>query len=170
MSRAEHPVRVLAIDPTSRGFGFVILEGPSVIVDWGVKSGRAASIQREQQLLNRFSDLVRQYRPEVVILENMSVSESRRKGRVRLLVGAMENLASWQNVTVRKISQAQVKKVFNTLDAHSKYEIARVISQHVPELVPWIPKQRKPWTGEDYRMAAFNAAALALAYLYARSR
>ena len=135
-----------------------------------MKSGRAVSIEREQQLLSRFNDLVSQYRPQAVILENMGTPESRRQGRVRLLVGSMENFAVWRNVAVRKISQFQVKRAFRTFGAQNKYEIACAISLQLPEIATWLPKQRKPWTGEDYRMAAFNAAALALTYFYTRSR
>jgi hypothetical protein len=29
--------RVLAIDPTHRGFGYVILEGPERLIDWGTR-------------------------------------------------------------------------------------------------------------------------------------
>jgi Holliday junction resolvasome RuvABC endonuclease subunit len=163
-------VRVLAIDPTSRGFGFIVVEGPSQVVDWGVRSGRAASIEREQQLLQRFNDLLSQYRPKTVILEDMRAPESRRRTRVRLLLGAMENFARWHDIRVRRIPQSKVKKVFATFHAMSKHDIACIISQQLPELSPWLPQPRKPWRGEDYRMASFNAAALALTYFYARLR
>lgn len=170
MTKRAGSVRVLAIDPTPRGFGFVVLEGPRIVVDWGVKSGRAASIEREQQLLSRFGDLVNQYHPQALILEDVSAPESRRRGRVRLLVATMQNVAIWNNIVVRKISQSQVKRVFKRYNAQSKYEIACTVSQFLPEIAPWLPRRRKPWTGEDYRMAVFNAAALALSFFNARSR
>lgn len=170
MRRSTRPVRVLAVDPAPRGFGFVILEGPRAVIDWGVRSGRAASIEREQQLLLRFSDLVGRYRPTMVVFENMSAPESRRQGRARLLVATMTNFATWQKIAVREISQSQVKQVFKTFGARSKYEVACAISRQVPEIASWLPKKRKPWNAEDYRMAAFNAAALALTYFYGRSR
>lgn len=34
--RSPEPRRVLAIDPTSRGFGFVVFEGPEHLIDWAV--------------------------------------------------------------------------------------------------------------------------------------
>lgn len=38
MSRAyTKDIRVLAIDPSTRGFGFAVLEGPNRLIDWGVK-------------------------------------------------------------------------------------------------------------------------------------
>ena len=35
--RSKH-FRILAIAPSSRGFGFAVLEGQEKLVDWGVKS------------------------------------------------------------------------------------------------------------------------------------
>lgn len=36
-SRAHRrPGRILAIDPTPRGFAFAVLEGTELLVDWGV--------------------------------------------------------------------------------------------------------------------------------------
>lgn len=32
--------RILAIDPTTRGFGFGILEAPERLIDWGVKEAK----------------------------------------------------------------------------------------------------------------------------------
>jgi len=37
----EKVIRVLAIDPSTRGFGFAVLEGPSRLIDWGVKETRS---------------------------------------------------------------------------------------------------------------------------------
>lgn len=168
MKERDSPARVLAIDPTSRGFGFVILEGPRLVVDWGVKTGRATSIEREQQLLARIDDLIRHYRPQIIVLEKVGDSGSRRGGRVRLLIGAIGNMAAWQGIAVRRISISRVRRVFSTFGAQSKHDIACVVVMHLPEIAVRVPRRRKPWMGEDYRMAVFDAAALALTYFYGR--
>lgn len=170
MTRSGNPWRVLAIDPTRRGFGFIILEGARDVVDWGVRSGRAASIEREQHLLAKVNDLLQQYRPHILILEDTSASESRRCGRMILLIETISNLSIWRKITVRQISISKVRKIFKAFGAQGKYEIACVIALQLPEIASWLPKPRKPWTGEHYRMAVFNAAALALAYFYGRVR
>ena len=170
MTNKVAPMRVLAIDPTPRGFGFIILEGPRLVVDWGVKSGRATSIEREQQLLGKIGDLVCQYRPQTIVLERTDAFGSRRSGRVRLFVRAIENMAVWQEIVVRKIPLFQVRKVFVAFGARNKHEIACVVAMHLPEIAVRLPRRRKPWMAEDYRMAIFDAAALALAYFYARGR
>jgi Holliday junction resolvasome RuvABC endonuclease subunit len=170
MSEKRAPARVLAIDPTARGFGFIILEGPRLVVDWGVKSARATSIKREQQLLGRVGDLVCQYRPQVIILEKTDTIGNRRSGRVRLFIAGIENMAVWQEIIVRKTLISQVRRVFLAFGARNKHEIACVVAMHLPEIALRLPRRRKPWMSEDYRMAIFDAAALALTHFYTRGQ
>ena len=54
------PWRVLALDPTHRGFGFVVLEGPTTLVDWGVKRVGPA---KNQETIAKVSGLIERYRP-----------------------------------------------------------------------------------------------------------
>jgi hypothetical protein len=46
----------------------------------------------------------------------------------------------------------------------NKYSVATVIAERFPELAPSLPRQRKLWEGEDYRMSVFDAAAAGSAY------
>lgn len=170
MKGRRNPTRLLAIDPTPRGFGFIVIEGTRTVVDWGVRSGRATSIAREQQLLERVSDLLRQYRPDVVVLEKTAAPDSKRRGRVRLLIEATANLTMWEGIPVRRVAISTVRKLFMHFGARTKHEIACVIAMQLPETAAWLPKPRSLWTGEDYRMAVFDAAALALAHFYGRKR
>ena len=48
------------------------------------------------------------------------------------------------------------------------HEIAHLIAKQLPELAAKLPPRRKPWMNEDYHMAMFDAAALALAEMYIR--
>lgn len=170
MRKGGSLARVLAIDPTSRGFGFIVLEGPGKVVDWGVRSGRQTSIEREQQLLTRVADLLSRYRPRTLILEDMHSQGNRRGGRVRLLIESTANMGLWQGITVRRVAVLKVRKTFLAFGAQTKHEMACVIAMQLPEIAAWLPPPRKLWTGEDYRMAVFDAAALALTYFYTRKR
>ena len=38
--------RILAIAPSTRGFGFAVLEGQDTLVDWGVVKCRSAVVRR----------------------------------------------------------------------------------------------------------------------------
>lgn len=43
-----------------------------------------------------------------------------------------------------------------------KYEVVTTPAWQFPELLPMLPKPRKPWMSEDERMASFDAIALGL--------
>lgn len=44
----------------------------------------------------------------------------------------------------------------------NKHDIAVAIADRFPELAPRLPRVRKPWMSEDYRMSIFDAVGLAL--------
>jgi len=162
-SPKTNPKRVLAIDPTSRGFGLVVLESPSTLVDWGVKAIRR---EKETKTLAKVSELVRHYRPEIIVLEDFR--RSRRCARIRSLLEGVCRLATAEGLKSRCFPVARVKKVFGTFRANTKHEIAHAVAQQLPELAPHLPRYRKPWMTEDYQMAIFDAAALALTYFHSR--
>ena len=55
MPRAAAPhVRTLAVDPSPRGFGFAVLEGPTHLLDWGVAELYSMSMDLLEQFLAFF--------------------------------------------------------------------------------------------------------------------
>jgi len=153
--------RVLAVDPTSRGFGFVILEGPEILIDWGVKQIRT---RKHRRCLERIEELIERYEPDVIVLEDCAAKRSRRCQRVCTLIQGIRALAACNKVPTRCFSRLRVRQVFSEQDASTKHEIATAIARQLPELKPHLPPVRKPWMSEDERMAIFDAVALALTY------
>src|SRR5262250_3308597 len=99
MSRAyTNDKRVLAIDPSTRGFGFAVLEGPNRLIDWGVKETKTDKKRRSVKLID---DLIELYQPSVVVVEDFAAKGSRRCGRVRELINDISKLAVKRNVKVR---------------------------------------------------------------------
>jgi hypothetical protein len=162
-SKKPNPKRVLSIDPTSKGFGFVVLESPTTLVDWAIKAVRG---QDEAKTLTKVLELIRHYRPEVMVLEDHK--GSRRHPRVRSLLDAVCRLATTESLKIRCVPVSRVKKVFRTFHAKTKYEIAHVVARQLPVLAPQLPPYRKAWMSEDFRMPIFDAAAFALTYFLSR--
>jgi len=91
MSRAHtKDTRVLAIDPSTRGFGFAVLEGPDRLSDWGVKETRT---DKKVRALRWTAELIDYYRPNVVVVEDYAGKGSRRCKRVAELIDAIATLA-----------------------------------------------------------------------------
>jgi Holliday junction resolvasome RuvABC endonuclease subunit len=153
--------RVLAIDPSTRGFGYAVFEGPDQLIDWGVKETKT---EKNKSALKHVAELLDRYQPSVIVVEDYAAKGSRRCPRIQKLINDTSKLASKRKVKVRSFSRAKVKQAFFESGARNKYEIAAAIGKRFPELAPRLPRFRKPWMSEDYRMSIFDAVALALTF------
>jgi Holliday junction resolvasome RuvABC endonuclease subunit len=148
--------RVLAIDPTSKGFGFAVLEDPTVLIDWGLKR---ASGDRNVKSLEKAAELIERYRPEVLVVERTAAKGSRRCPRVRKLIEDLIALALDRRLRTRRISRRRVQRCFSEIGSATKRQIAVALVERFPELEPHLPPVRKPWMSEDGRMGIFDAVA-----------
>lgn len=153
--------RVLAIDPTNRGFGFAILEGPHRLVDWGLAQLREATVPRR---LARVAGMIEIYAPDALVIEDWTSSRSRRGARACELLQRVLRLAVSRRVRVFLMTWPNVKQVFAASEPLTKGQLAAILAAHFEELVERLPPRRKPWMSEDERFGIFDAAALALAY------
>jgi len=156
---------VLAVDPSTRGFGFAILEGPDRSIDWGVKETK---VNKKRRSLRFIAELIHRYQPSVLVVEDYTGKGSRRCRRVRELIEDISKLAVQQKIKVRNFSRLKVKQAFSESGTSNKYEIAIAIAKRFPELAPRLPRFRKPWMSEDYRMSIFDAVALAITFFEKR--
>src|SRR6266404_1612916 len=161
IEQSQFTVRVLAIYPVSRGFGFVVFEGPRNLIDWGMKSTRHNTNAR---CLDLVKHLTSRYAPDAVITERISDSGSRRGRRVNHLVKRIAKLGTRAQIKVESVSRSQVRTWFGQGEATTKQQMAIAIAKQFPELYYSLPKPRKCYMSEDARMSIFEAAALALLF------
>ena len=155
--------RVLALDPYSRGVGFVVLEGPLHLIDWGLKESRQ---DKQSRGLRHVEQLIEMYHPDVLVLEAIHDPRCRRCPRIRELLHKMSQLAAEKKLKTRSFSRHAVQATFSEVSPVTKYEMMKAIVERLPELTLWRPPVRKPWMSENSRASIFDAAALALTYLY----
>ena len=153
--------RVLALDPTSKGFGFVVLEGLDLLIDWGV---RHAAENRNHRCLAQAAVLIERYRPDVLVVERTGVKGSRRRPRARRLIKSLCNLAKYRHLRPRRVSRRSVQLCFATTAPATKREVAVALAQRFPELESRLPRIRERWMSEDERTSIFDAAAFALTW------
>ena len=150
--------RLLAIDPTRQGFGYVLLES-QILIDWGlVHAGGSVDAA-----VRRLDDLLCRYQPTTLIIEDHLLTESRRSPRVREFLVSLELLVFSHRVTIARVSAGAVREAFP--DSRTKQDIALVLADRFPELRTWRPRKRKAWMSEDERMNIFDALALAEAFI-----
>jgi len=156
--------RVLAIDPTYRGFGFVVFEGSLSPIDWAVKKTKEKN--KNKACLKQIETLIDYYSPDVIVVEDISDKDSRRCKRVKDLIKDILKFASKRKIRTFKVSPSMVKEYFSKFGATTKYEIAKAIVEWVIELNLKLPNFRKPWMSEQYRTSIFDAVAFALTFYY----
>ena len=152
---------LLAVHPTTYGFGWVLFEGPQSPVDWGL----AGKGRRDNaQLMHRFEQLLNKYEPRVLVLEEFESAVSKRASRIQRLCRAMIHLAAERGLETPVYSRQSVRACFASVGATTRHEIARCVAQHIDVFRWMLPKERKPWMSESPRQSLFDAAALAITY------
>ena len=159
MSTASTHIRILSLDPINRGLGFVVLEGPECLIDWGVVHART---DKHRRCLERVEKLMERYQPRTVVIEDTRQG-SRRGKRVQRLLSSVVMLSAKRHVKLRRVSRSQVVRSFSPLGGSTKHRIAEIVATRFPELRAQLPAQRKPWQSESETMAIFDAVAFALA-------
>jgi len=148
---------LLAIDPTSRGFAFVVLEAPAFLVDWGSKTFPASN----RNLLYRVDELLSRYKPDALLLEDLAADGARRRKRARREIESIEHRARKRGVRVERVSRVAVLDTF--APEKSKYEAALRLAEIFPVLANRLPRKRNTWRPEEARMNVFDALGIAAA-------
>jgi Holliday junction resolvasome RuvABC endonuclease subunit len=161
MKHTKIPGLVLAIHPTSRGFGWVLFEGPLVPVDWGIAS---AKVNRSSQCMGRFKQLLDQYEPSALILEMFDENESQRSERIRLLAQTMRGFANNHDMDTPVYSREEVSAAVTDNKKASRHTVALAVAGQLPDLQHRLPNARKLWQSEDDRQCLFDAAALGITH------
>jgi hypothetical protein len=159
--------RVLALDPSTGGLGFVVLEGSQLLIDWGVQEVKD---NRRNEYLRRIDVLILRYAPDVLVVEDCSARGARRCERVRRLLATIRELGSRRRLATRSISRVKIRRAFSDAGKGTKHDIALAIADRLPPLKSRLPPPRQPWMSEDYRMSIFDAAALGLAFFHSSRR
>lgn len=160
MRRRTSSLRVLAVAPSTTGFGYAILEEPFKLVDWGAKRVTGA---RASQSIAKVRELAELYLPNLIALPAIDTTSARRLTRAQQLVQDITKLSRVINLDLEFSSQADVKEYFFAGCPATKHDLATILAAHFPdELGTRVPPKRRPWMSEDYRMDIFAAVGLAV--------
>jgi RNase H-fold protein (predicted Holliday junction resolvase) len=159
--------RILAIAPTTRGFGFAVLEGRDTLVNWGVKAVKG---NKNAKSIAKVEELIAHYQPGILVLEDASATGSRRCPRIRKLCRQIVKMAATRKVGVTLFSRDQLMNAFIPDGRGTKHALVEIIARQFPEqLGSKVPPKRKAWMREHYQTGIFDAVALALVFRLKRS-
>jgi hypothetical protein len=155
--------RLLAIALTSRGLGYAVLEEEKSLIENGHTSSRNEI--KNNQCLSKTEDLFRLYRPDVLILDDVLDTATRRAQRIKSLHREVLAVAKRHKLPVKLISRRQVRRLLFGNERGTKQEVAELLAKRFPvELSFQLPHKRRTWESADSRMDIFDAVSLAVAY------
>ena len=161
MNAKPKPDLVFALHPTTRGFGWVLFDGPSSPIDWGTASARQG---RNAKLIRRLERILSRHDASFLILETYDGKDRVRSMRIQSLCKEIHHLAVCKGLKVRTYSRATVQRTFAQAGAATRHEIALAIAERIDALSHRLPPRRMPWREQDPRQSLFDAAALVLTY------
>lgn len=154
---------ILSLYPNTRGFGYICLENPQKLIDWGMMNCRPLS---NGKILKQVAAMLDYFNPELLVMQDPDNRYARQNSRVSELIETIKDRAEEKSIKVFTYTREQVRSVFSSFGATTKHEIASKLLQWFPELMPRAPKARKLWMNEDYNMGIFDALSLAITHEY----
>lgn len=152
--------RILAVSPSRWGFGFVVLEGTNVLVDWDAK---VTTKEKNPWCLKEVDKLIHRYGPDAIVLYDYS-SGSKRSARIRRVNKSLIVLARGHKIKVESFTPEKVARIFFADATGTKHDVATALATQFPDELGFrLPPKRTAWMNQDRRMDIFDAAALAVA-------
>jgi len=152
---------VLAVHPTSSGFGWAVFGLDGELVEWGIASGKEG---RKPRLVRRFEKLLVRFEPTALILE---AHEGKRSEGIVAFYRTIARAAADAGTHVYIYDRAAIATALDIPLRSSRHAVAQKVAALLPELSHLIPRKQAFGASEDPRQSLFAAAALALTYLIA---
>ena len=155
-------VRILAVAPLSRGFGYAVMEKPDSLVACGNK---AILRHKNAGALAGVEKFIKFYQPDLLVLPDVNAADAHRAPRIKSLHRNLGALARRHQLKVRLISGTQVRERVLGQAQGTKQALAQTLAEKFPvELAARLPPKRRPWMSEDPRMDIFDAVGLAVGF------
>lgn len=162
MKRITYPALTLAISLSARGFAHVFFEAPETPFDWAVVEMKGSD--KNARIGKRVQKLLHLYRPQTLVLEDISMKAAKRPDRTKKLALYLRHLAHCEGVDVVAYDRRAIRATFAPVGAQTKVEIARAIALAIPAFGHRLPPVRKIWMSEDPRQMLFDAGALGITH------
>lgn len=139
----------------------MLFESPQSPLDWGIKetTGKAFG-----ESLENARNLMLRYRPDVLVIEDLTETGVRRGVPVRRFYRGAVHVAESLGISVERITRTDIKNAYAHVGARNKHEIATATATEIEAFRSLLPTKRKEWVTEDRRMALFDAASRGLTF------
>lgn len=168
MADANAGIRVLALSVRRRRIGYVVFEGSTQLLDWGVRSCVGRVDAPETATRKRIAGLLKFCLPSVVVLGKVGAGQED-DGKARIVLLAIKKECAQRSIASSYLNHQTIIGFFVDQGCRTKYEIAQTLAAWFPELAWNLPPKRKPWESEKHSAAIFEAAAIGTVYFQSRA-
>ena len=155
-----NPQRLLVLEVRPRRCGFVVFEGMSALLDWGVRrygSEPTSSCDSIEMLLEIYS-------PDVVVMRRRRIPPHATRA-VGAVMKKVSLKARQHSAKVRFVSVHKIQHVFERLGCETRHDIASVLAKWFKEIAWKLPRKRRAWESERYNSVLFDGVATGIAFL-----
>lgn len=160
--KAGNYERILALHATTRGFAYVIMDGPGQLTDYGIKHVRVDG--KNRNCLAAIEHLIVRFDPHAIVFEDTDEMGGKRSARVKHLYRDIERLAGRAILDTYVYPWQVAFDVFRDGKPATRHDLAVMIAVILPAIKRRLPPKRKAWLPMDPRQALFDAAALGITH------
>jgi hypothetical protein len=163
------PKRLLALEVRTGRLGFAVFEGPTTLLDWGVRTFEIGRRTLPPSVSERLRVLFAFYSPaEIVLCAHVYHLKSQKNAYAAILKTTRSESRS-HSIKVSVLSARQIRTCFAIRGQIFKHEIALAIVKQFPELSWKLPQRRKFYQSERAVMVVFDAVANGIAFFQRQS-
>jgi hypothetical protein len=157
--------QILALEIRPRFTGFVVLQPPSRLLDFGMRKHSASEDELPRIAAKKMSALLDLHQPSLIVVRTRKVLAAGARRKVDAILRVVRREARKRSIRLHAIRASCTRDLFLSHQCTSKDQRAALIARKFPELSWKLPPKRKKWKSEDRRMAVFDAAATVLAFM-----
>ena len=150
------PTHVLAVHPTTSGFGWTLFEVPCPRSTGASSQSRTRKKTRTRSVLTASKNCSTNFSRLLSSSNNLRGSPSRRVPRVRSLCRAFGRLADTRGGDVYVYSRAEIASVFKRFGATTRQQIATTVAAHIDAFEHLLPPARRSWDPKIRVSASFR--------------
>ena len=155
---------LLALDVRAQKLGFVVFDGPTKLLDWGIRVYGCPKQRARRAVEKRIIPLLESHMPSALVIRRVHIHSPKTARKMRRIIKTIRKEARRRSISVNVLSAAVVKKFFARSGLQTKYEIASTLAEWFEELAWNLPNRKKAWQSERFSMAIFDAVATGVAF------
>src|SRR5438093_13684325 len=124
MNKPASPKRVLALDVRPRSFGYVVFEGSTLLLDWGVQSFRNGRNAVRVPLATKIAALLEDFQPAVVVAKEPPSRKKVNRARTRKVLEMVRHKAGLRGIRTRVFKRRAANKLLGGEARVTKQKIA----------------------------------------------